>query len=149
MSRVVLSRREWGRTMNISDSAQSLLNSKERVVERFYERFFTLHSDLRRHFESRDIKMQASIVTMALVSVEAYYTHRFPATEHYLRVLGHRHFHNGIRPEDFSKFRDVLLETLEEFHGEAWHRELHRQWHDAIDLAVSVMLEGYERSYTF
>ena len=39
--------------------------------------------------------MQASIVMMAFVSVEAYQTHRFLATEHYLRVLGNRHFHNG------------------------------------------------------
>jgi hemoglobin-like flavoprotein len=135
--------------MNISESVQALLNSQERIVERFYDRFLTKHPDLRHHFDRRDLVMQASIVTMALVSVEAYYSHRFPATEHYLRVLGHRHFHNGIGPEDFPKFRDVLLETLTEFHQENWHEELHRQWYDAIELAVRVMLEGYQRSYTF
>ena len=135
--------------MNITESVQTLLSSQKRVVERFYERFLSEHPELRHHFESRDLKMQASIVTMALVSVEAYYTHRFPATEHYLRVLGNRHFHNGIRPEDFPKFRDVLLITLEEFHGDKWHQGLQREWKDAIDLAVSIMLEGYQRTYTF
>ena len=91
-------------TVNIIESVQTLFSSQERVVERFYERFLKEYPELRHHFESRDLKMQASIVTMALVSVEAYYTHRFPATEHDLRVLGNRHFHNGIRPEDFPKF---------------------------------------------
>ncbi len=135
--------------MNITESVQTLLNSQDRVVERFYDRFLERHPDLRYHFEQRDMERQASIVTMALVSVEAYYMNRFPATEHYLRVIGHRHFHGGIRPEDFPRFRDVLLETLEEFHGADWDEELCQQWKTAIDLAVSVMLEGYKRTYTF
>lgn len=135
--------------MDIADSVQALLNSSESVVAGFYKRFLAKHPDLRHHFESRDMVIQASIVTMALVSVEAWYTSRFPATEHYLKVLGHRHFHNGIRPQDFPKFRDVLLETLQDFHGEDWDDALRQHWHDAIDGAVEVMLEGYERTYTY
>jgi len=111
--------------MKISESVHALLTSKERVVERFYEQFLTLYPELKSHFESRDLKLQASIVTMALVSVEAYYSHRFPAVEHYLHVLGHRHYHDGIPPDGFPKFRDVLLTTLEEFHGTDWTTELH------------------------
>ena len=135
--------------MDIAESVQALLNSHERVVEEFYGRFLDRHPDLRHHFESRDLSIQASIVTMALVSVEGYYSSQLPATKHYLRVLGHRHFHNGIRREDFPKFRDVLLETLKDFHAQDWDDKLHHQWHLAIDEAVEVMLEGYTKTYTF
>jgi len=135
--------------VDISESIQAILNSQEKVVEGFYERFLLKYPGLRHHFDSRDLSMQASIVTMALVSVEAYYSSKFPATKHYLLVLGHRHFHNGIRPEDFPKFRDTLVETLSVFHGDDWNADLRKQWLEAIDLAVSVMLEGYKRSYTY
>jgi hemoglobin-like flavoprotein len=135
--------------VDITDSTQAILNSHERVVEGFYERLLLSYPELRHHFQNRDLAMQASMVTMGLVSVEAYYTNKFPATEHYLRVLGHRHFHNGIRREDFPKFRDALLETLSVFHGDDWNDVLRQQWFDAIELSVSVMLEGYQRSYTY
>ncbi len=135
--------------MDITDSIQAILNSHDRVVEGFYERLLTTHPDLQHLFENRDLAVQASMVTMGLVSVEAYYTNRFPATEHYLKVLGNRHFHDGVRREDLPKFRDTLLVTLSEFHAERWNDALHQQWFDAIDLAISVMLEGYERSYTY
>ena len=95
------------------------------------------------------MKVQASIVTMALASVEAYYTHHFPATGHYLRVLGQRHSDDGIQPDDFAKFRDVLLETLEEFHGADWNRALEDDWRDALQLAISTMLEGDQQNYTW
>lgn len=134
--------------MDITESVQALLNSHERIVERFYERFLRQYPELRHHFETRDMAVQASIVTMGLVSVEAYYTNRFPATEHYLKVLGHRHFHNGVREEDFPRFRDVLLETLSDFHGHDWDDALHQAWREAFDLSVSVMLEGYTSVYT-
>ena len=134
--------------MNISDSVQVLLAGKDRVIERFYDRFLDRHPELKHHFTGRDMRMQASMVTMALVSVEAYYTHRYPATEHYLNVLGHRHYHTGVRPEDFPKFRDVLLEILEDVFQDDWDQQLHEDWKNAIDLAVARMLEGYERTYS-
>ena len=135
--------------MNISDSVQLLLSSQQRIVEQFYDRFLTRHPELQHHFESRDLERQASMVTMALVMVEANYSHHYPATEHYLKVLGNRHFHNGIRRDDFPKFRDVMLDTLQDFHAVDWDEKLHQEWRAAIDLAINVMLEGYSANYTF
>ncbi len=134
--------------MDISESVQVLLSSKARVIERFYDRLLTQHPDLRHHFESRDMRMQASMLTVALASVEAYYSHRFPATEHYLHVLGHRHFHEGVRAEDFGKFQSVLLEILEEFFADEWDESLATQWSEALELTVNVMREGYQDTYT-
>jgi|GEM_PF-752335 len=142
----VVNRRSF---VDITDSIQAILNSHERVVEGFYKRLLETHPDLRHHFQNRDLTVQASMVTMGLVSVEAWYSNRFPATGHYLKVLGHRHFHDGVRREDLPKFRDTLLETLSEFHADEWNDALRQQWFEAIDLAISVMLEGYTRSYTY
>lgn len=134
--------------MDISESVQILLSSKARVIERFYDRLLTQHSELRHHFENRDLRMQASMLTVALASVEAYYSHRFPATEHYLKVLGHRHFHEGVQADDFSKFQTVLLETLEEFFADQWRPSLATQWSQALELAIDTMREGYRETYT-
>lgn len=135
--------------MTISESIEALLSSKDRVVEGFYERLLAAHPDLRRHFESIDLRAQASIVTMALLAVEGFYTNRFAATEHYLHVLGHRHYHDGIEPQDLNKFRDIMLLTLQEFHCNDWTTALHDQWRAALDLTITTMLEGYERAYIY
>ena len=134
--------------MDISESVQSLLSSKECVIERFYDRLLTRFPELRRHFENRNMRMQASMLTVALASVEAYYSYRFPATEHYLKVLGHRHFHEGVRTDDYPKFETALLETLREFFADDWESALVEQWQDALRLAIDTMLEGYKETYT-
>ena len=134
--------------MDISASVPAIMSSKGCIIERFYDRMFAEHPELHRHFTNRDMRIQASMLTVALASVEAYYSHHFPATEHYLKVLGNRHFHEGVRPEDYPKFQTALLETLEDFFGDQWQPDLARQWKEALELAVQTMLEGYHKVYT-
>ena len=81
--------------------------------------------------------------------VEAYYSHDYPAAEHYLKVLGTRHKNYGARKEDYPKFRECLLETLAVIHAEDWDAELARQWGEAIDKATSTMLLGYEEDFIY
>jgi hemoglobin-like flavoprotein len=135
--------------VTISSSVDALLDSKDHVVERFYDRLLSQYPDLARFFEQRDMRIQASMLTMALVHVEGYYSHRFPATRHFLRVLGHRHYHAGVRPEDFPRFRDAMLDSLAEFLKDDWTTALAEEWRQAIDLATSVMLEGYRQDFPF
>lgn len=135
--------------MTISASVNVLLRSKDRVVEQFYDRLLSRYPELRKFFESRDLRFQASMVTMALVHVEGFYSHRFPATEHYLHVIGHRHYDLGVREDDLLCFRDVLLESLQEFLGDAWTAELAGEWQQALDLAISTMREGYRREFHY
>ncbi len=134
--------------MDISESVQSLLNSRALVIERFYDRLLTKYPELRWHFEGRNLRVQASMLTMALASIEAYYLHRFPATEHYLKVLGNRHFHEGVKLDDLPKFQTELLATLEEYFGVEWQPALANQWQQALDLAIATMREGYKDNYT-
>ncbi len=134
--------------MDISASVVALMGSKGCVVEHFYDRLFSQHPELQRHFENLDMRVQASMLTVALASVEAYYSQRFPATEHYLKVLGHRHFHEGVQLDDYPKFQTALVETLEEFFGDEWQPDLARQWSEALELAIKTMQEGYQQTYT-
>lgn len=134
--------------MDISESVQVLLSSKDRVIERFYDRLLKEYPELQRHFVNRDMRVQASMLTVASVSVEGYYSHRFPATEHYLKVLGNRHFHEGVRPEDYPKFQAVFLATLEEAFADDWQPALAEQWREALELTIRTMLEGYDGTYT-
>ena len=134
--------------MDISASVQTLLSSKGSVIEHFYDRLFSQHPELSLHFENRDMRIQASMLIVALASVEAYYSQRFPATEHYLKVLGNRHFHEGVTIDDYPSFQTALLETLEEFFADDWQPELAHQWREALELAIETMLKGYQEAYT-
>jgi hemoglobin-like flavoprotein len=135
--------------MTISQSIEELLRHKQIIIELFYERLLTQHADFRPFFKGVNLQHQATLLTMALIVVESHYTHAYPATAHYLHVLGHRHHQNGIPPELFPKFRDCLLEILAEFHAENWTSELATGWREAIDRAAATMLEGYRQAYTY
>ena len=135
--------------VDISESVEKLLSSKVRVIDRFYSLLLARHPELKHHFDQRDLRMQSTMLTLALASAESYYLHRFPATEHYFQVLGHRHFHAGVRQEDFGKFQAVLLEVLAEFHETDWSAELEQQWRSATDLAIEKMSDGYVETFTF
>ncbi|MFV0445894.1 MAG: globin domain-containing protein [Planctomycetaceae bacterium] len=135
--------------MTISESVEQLLGSKVRVTEQFYSLLFSRHPELKVLFARSDMRMQATMLTMALASVESYYSHHFPATEHYFQVLGHRHFHAGVRRDDFIKFEITLLDVLREFHQQDWSADLEAEWRDATRKAVSKMEEGYTQTFTY
>ena len=135
--------------MDIAQSAQQLLKQKQVVIQKFYDIFLGRYPEVRPYFENVNLRHQATLLTMALIMVESHYSQSYPAITHYLHVLGHRHHQNGVKPEHFAKFRDCLLETLAEFHGEDWSAALAAQWQEAIDKAAGTMLEGYERPYTY
>jgi hemoglobin-like flavoprotein len=135
--------------MDIRDSVAFILGHKQTVIARFYERFLSDHPEVRPYFAGIDLRQQALMLTMALVVVEGYYSGGYPATEHYLHVLGHRHHLAGVQREHYPLFRDSLLRTLAEIHKERWDEELARQWSEAIDRAIERMLEGYERPYVY
>jgi hemoglobin-like flavoprotein len=86
---------------------------------------------------------------MALVMVENYFSHAYPATRHYLNVLGHRHHLRRIPADLYPKFCDCLLKTLAEFHGCDWDAGLFTEWSEALKMASKTMLEGYRHPYIY
>ena len=135
--------------MRIAESVQRILSQKEPVVERFYELFLNRHQDARNYFADVDMRRQSILLTMALITIESHCSHSYPATEHYLKVLGHRHHEMGVEPGLYPKFRDCLIEALDNFHGDDWDEGLAMQWREAIEKATATMLEGYERDYIY
>lgn len=135
--------------MKIEQSVEVLLQQKTVVISAFYDLFLSRHPEIQKHFEGINVKHQATMLTMALMMVEAYHSHNYPAAEHYLKVLGSRHRHYGVAIEDYPKFRDCLLETLAAIHGDEWDEELATQWKDAIDKATATMALGYEEDYIY
>ena len=133
--------------MELRDSIRQVQAAKPVFGSAFYERLFHRHPALQEFFRDITMEHQASVLTMQLSVVEAYYVDESLAAENYLRLLGTKHLDRGIPPDAYPHFRDVLVESLEEFHGTSWTDELGAKWRDAIDRSVAVMLEGYEHRY--
>lgn len=135
--------------MEIQQSLETLLQRQDELVTLFYDVFLKNHPEIRRYFVGVDLPRQGVLLTMSLMVMVHHYIHRYPATEAYLRVLGHQHHaRRGIPSSTFPAFRVCLLESLAQFHGDGWTEPLATQWAEAIDLATAIMLEGYEAQYS-
>src|SRR5262245_8700762 len=103
--------------MDIHESVHKVLAQQEVVAELFYTRFLDDHPEIRRFFDGVDMKRQAVLLEMTLLLIEHHYVNRYPVSEDYLRILGHRHqTRGGIPAWSYGPFRDCLLKTLARFH---------------------------------
>ena len=130
--------------MDIAESGRQILSGHGIVSRLFYEKYLQRYPEVGRFFAETDIVHQAVMLRMALTIVEQYYRCRYKAAEDYLRIIGFRHMRRGIAPDMYSEWRDCMLDSLEEFHGDDWNDGLEQQWTEAINLAVDRILEGYE-----
>ena len=133
--------------MELRESIQLTQAAKPIFAKSFYAKLFAQHPELQKHFQGTTIEHQAVILTMQLSVLEAFYVNHAHAAESYLQLLGTKHSDRGIPEDAYPCFRDVLLETLEEFHGEKWSEDLEKQWHNALDRAVEKMLDGYRERF--
>lgn len=132
--------------MDIHESVHKLLADQQVLSDRFYERLLIDHPEFRPFFEGVDLKRQAVLLGMTLLLIEHHYIHRYPTSENYLQILGHRHqARHGIPAGLYPTFGRVLLETLAAYHGDEWSDHLARQWSEAIAVASHAMLAGYNQ----
>ena len=129
--------------MEIHESLNEILHSKDEFGRMFYERFLETYPELKHHFAHVDLKRQAIVLTTALMIVERYYCHPTPAIELYMRYLGTKHNGLGVGAADYPKFFGAMFETLKSFHGDKWNPDLERQWQEAFERTTSAMFEGY------
>ena len=129
--------------MKISQSIHEIMNRDDVVADLFYDIFLDRHPDVQQYFVGVDLKQQAILLTMMLSVIEEYYTHSYPTTARYLRIVGQKHKALGIPSALFPSFGQCLLETLQRFHGTEWDDELNAEWVDGIEKASRVLLEGY------
>lgn len=130
--------------MDIHQSLQHILNSKDVFGHAFYDVFFSRYPEALEYFGDVDMKRQALVLTMALTVIQQYYSNNYSTVEQYLQVLGSQHHRRQIPPDLYPKWRDAMLEALESFHGKDWDPTLAREWRDAIEVGIEPMLRGYE-----
>jgi hemoglobin-like flavoprotein len=133
----------WASAMTISESLRRILSREDIVADLFYEIFLDRHPVIRSFFIGVDMKVQALVLTMALVLLEQHSKNEYPTTHKYLMELGRKHKLLGVEPHHYAQFQDCLLEMLGQFHGRDWDEECHGEWKQAIELASSAMLQAY------
>jgi hemoglobin-like flavoprotein len=132
----------------MTESLKLVQASKPIFGHLFYERLFAQHPAIEQFFRHTTIDHQAAILTMELSVIEAFVVRRSPAAELYLQLLGTKHKDRGIPEEAYPLFRDVLLSSLQQFHGADWSDDLEQRWRTAIDASVAKMLDGYKQRVT-
>ena len=134
--------------MKISQSLDQILDSTDVFGEEFYRSFFEQFPEVRKFFDGVNIYRQSVLLTMALIMVEQCYSTPYVATQRYLQYLGTKHQELKIPEEMYPKWKESMIATLRQFHGDAWDEELESQWRVAIERATELMLEGYKKHFT-
>ena len=134
--------------MQITESLDQILSERKLITERFYnEKLFKAYPEFIPYFNGTNMGVQPMMLMMALQGVVCTLGGSYPAIEQYLRYLGTRHRKFGIPQELYPKFTEMLLATVEEYHGKDWDEELARQWRTALEGATAIMLEGYRQDH--
>jgi hemoglobin-like flavoprotein len=120
-----------------------LQHGKGELGKTFYATFFEVCPEARAFFKNVDLEVQANVLVNALHVVVSHGCHRFPATESYLKILGHRHHQRQIPATMYPRFFDAMLMVLKEFHGDSWGPELAQEWREAFALTGQAMVAGH------
>ena len=130
--------------MTITESVHAIMSRSELVVDLFYVKYLDRYPELRDYFEGVEMDQQAVLLTMALTVTQQFYTHRYPAAEQYLFVLGQKHHLRQIPRSLYGEWRDCLLDALQQSLPDDWNGTLEREWTEAINLATEIMHRGYD-----
>ena len=137
-----------GSGMNIQESLQQILSSKQAFGQQFYKKFFERCPEVMPFFADVNLDRQAVLLTMALLVIEKQHTSPFAAAEEYLRYLGTKHQQWNIPKPLYTAWTAVMLETLEHFLGDEWNESLAKEWEAAIARVIELMFQGYDQRYT-
>ncbi len=130
--------------MDIHESVHRILLQADSLADLFYLVFLKDYPEMQGFFGGVDMKRQNVLLTMALLTIERHYHHRYEMTSEYLKLLGERHRRRGIGADLYPKWQTAMLATLERFHGSDWNDSLAEQWREAIDVAIEIMAREYE-----
>jgi hemoglobin-like flavoprotein len=134
--------------MDIHESLNAILPRGSQFAEGFYQRFDREHPQIFRHFDGMNMKMQAHLLTTALILVVRDFEKNTESIKEYLRVLGTRHHHRRIVKSDFAAWEVTLRAALAEFHAAEWSAELDEQWRSALSKAIGQIYLGYDERHS-
>ena len=129
--------------MTLHESIDRILAEGTKLTDRFYELLLERHPEARALFDKKHMSTQSVMLSVALM-VNKHSPDHPQGTRHYLNVLGTRHLRAGVPRALYPAFTEVILVALEEFHGADWSEDLSRQWREATESAVQLVLEGYD-----
>lgn len=124
----------------IQASRDGLLAGVEPLSIAFYDILFTTYPELRKLFPAdmaRQREHLASAITLVARNVE-----RLGMLAEPLRGLGARHIAYGATNDMYPIVRDTLLEAMATVSGSAWNEQAHRDWREALDEVIALMIDG-------
>jgi hemoglobin-like flavoprotein len=124
----------------VEDSFKNLYS--EQFVQGFYTKLFAAHPEFKPLFSPDNQDEQEAKLFKALMLASQ--TLRKPgAFKSSFKALGGRHTSGyRVKPEYYSAFVAVLLDTLREFAGSTWNPELEAAWSEALSRLVEAMTEA-------
>jgi hemoglobin-like flavoprotein len=106
----------------------------------FYRRFMDSSEEIADMFKDRDMGRIQKKLKMTLQTVSEH-TEGQPGLAMYLELLGRIHQRLDISPEQFTLWRNALIETAEDC-DELFTPKLREAWERAIDAVIAQMQRG-------
>ncbi len=109
------------------------------LAEKFYQRLFAEHPEVRALFARTDMDRQKRQLIAMLAAIVA--NLRNPGElVNAVEQLADRHVGYGVTRTQYPVVGEVLLKTLAEVAGPAWNDDLSRAWSEAYALIQGVIL---------
>jgi len=117
------------------------------LVDVFYARLFAAAPAVRPLFAHTDMRRQKAMLLGTLVLLRKS-LRDLDAITPKLRELGARHVAYGAQPEHYPVVAEILIASLAQIAGDAWHPEHERAWTTALGAVAGAMLEGAAEAET-
>ena len=130
--------------MDIRQSIERVLESKQVFGEIFYEEFFRRTPHAHAHFEGVDMERQALMLTMALPAIAHHAMSPSPATKQYLQQLAGQHEARKIPRSLYPRWSEAMMAALEHVIGDDWDAGLAEEWESALASATETMVRSYD-----
>jgi hemoglobin-like flavoprotein len=127
---IALVRQSWAKVNEGAEQAAAL----------FYKRLFGVYPDLQPLFKGEMDEQGTKLMRMIGKAVDALDDVEPP--ERVIRMMGARHSGYGVRDEDYAKFGDALMWTLEQGLGDAFSPATRAAWASVYDDLAGLMRQG-------
>lgn len=126
----------------LESSFAMLAPRADELADRFYDRLFRNHPDVRPLFKG-PMQQQKRHLVAALATIVGSLRHGVKLTQ-YLEDLAKRHVDYGVLPEHYPVVGENLVAVLAELAGPAWTPELEQAWTAAYDAIQRIVYESLE-----
>jgi hemoglobin-like flavoprotein len=131
----------------LKESFNMMAPRKEAFARRFYSQLFALYPQTRQLFPPTEEGMRRQesslIATLAVVVAGVERGENLTAV---IRKLGERHHRYGARAAHYPLVGQLLLQTFQDFLGDAFTPQMKEAWSKAYEIISAEMLKGANQS---